>query len=211
MARHARPRRTGPVLALLAGSALFALPGAAALSSGRDADPGLGQLSGITRAASSAAQPVADVPPPRAEPQRLVIDAVGIKADVEFVGLAADGSLAPPVNVARTGWFAQSSRPGELGPSVFVGHLDSVDGPAVFARLGELKVGDVVKVEAVDGSSVSYVVSSVDRYPKESFPSEAVYGGTPEPSLRLITCGGPYQRGTGYSDNVVVTARAEGG
>jgi sortase (surface protein transpeptidase) len=120
--------------------------------------------------------------------------------------LADDGSLAPPESASRVGWFSQSSRPGELGPVVFVGHLDSLDGPAVFAHLQDLVIGDVVRVGEADGSSASYVVSAVDLYPRESFPTEAVYGATPESSLRLITCGGPFERGTGYADNVVVAA-----
>jgi hypothetical protein len=86
-----------------------------------------------------------------------------------------------------------------------------VDGPAVFARLRDLVVGDVLRVGGADGSSASYVVSAVERYPRESFPTEAVYGATPESSLRLITCGGPFERGTGYADNVVVAATPVGG
>jgi sortase (surface protein transpeptidase) len=141
----------------------------------------------------------------------LVIDAIGLDAAIEPVGLADDGSLAPPESASRVGWFSQSSRPGELGPAVFVGHLDSLDGPAVFARLRDLVVGDLVRVGRADGSSASYVVSAVDRYPRESFPTEAVYGATPESSLRLITCGGPFERGTGYAHNVVVAATPVGG
>ncbi|HEY9377515.1 MAG TPA: sortase, partial [Jiangellaceae bacterium] len=120
-----------------------------------------------------------------------------------------DGSLALPTDVARVGWYTSSRPPGDKGPAVMVGHVDSVDGPAVFARLSRIQVGDVVTVENRGGSTpVSFAVWAVTRYPKESFPTQAVYGPTPDAELRLITCGGTYDRDSGYSDNVVVLARA---
>jgi hypothetical protein len=61
-----------------------------------------------------------------------------------------------------------------IGPAVMVGHVDSLDGPAVFGRLAGLEVGEVVAVDNADGTKVSFVVSSVTRYPKDSFPSDAV-------------------------------------
>lgn len=202
------------MLALVAaGSALLALPGAVALSPPPAAGPDNPPVVGIARPSPSAVdQGVAlDTLPPQPVPGRLVIDAIGLDAVIEPVEVADDGSLATPESASRVGWFSQSSRPGELGPAVFVGHLDSVDGPAVFARLRDLVVGDVLRVGGADGSSASYVVSAVERYPRESFPTEAVYGATPESSLRLITCGGPFERGTGYADNVVVAATPVGG
>lgn len=217
MSRHARPgrsdRRSVPVLALVvAGSALFALPAAVALSPARVDQRDVVPLAGLSRpAAYTATAAVEETQPPRAVPQRVVIEALGIDAAVEHVGLTRNGALAPPSDPSRVGWYTQSSPPGELGPAVFVGHVDSREGPAIFARLGELDAGDVVTVESGDGSTISYVVSSVSRYPKESFPTETVYGGSPEPSLRLITCAGPYQRGMGYADNVVVSARTGDG
>jgi len=216
VARHARPGRqhrlSGPVLGLLASgaAALLALPAAAALSSLPAPSPGDVSLPGVARPVSvtDVSDGAEDSIPP-STPRRLVIDALGLDADVETVNLAGDGTLATPRDVLHVGWYAQSSLPGELGPAVIVGHVDSADGPAVFARLGELETGDSVTVVGADGSSISYTVSSVTRHPKESFPIEAVYGGSPEASLRLITCGGPFERGTGYTANVVVAAVAK--
>ena len=196
-----------------AGSALLALPAVVALSPPPASEPDNLPIVGSARTSRSAVDQgvIANSSPPQAVPRQLVIDAIGLDAVIEPVELADDGSLAPPESASRVGWFSQSSRPGELGPAVFVGHLDSLDGPAVFARLRDLVIGDVVRVGGADGSSASYVVSAVDRYPRESFPTEAVYGATPESSLRLITCGGPFERGTGYADNVVVAATPAGG
>ena len=146
--------------------------------------------------------------PERAAPGRIVIEAVGVSADIETLRLAADGTLALPTDTDTVGWFTGSSRPGDIGPAVMVGHVDSLDGLAVFGRLAGLNAGDLVTVDNADGTTVSFVVSSVARYPKESFPSDAVYGPTPDAELRLITCGGGYDWDTGYADNVVVLARA---
>jgi hypothetical protein len=151
---------------------------------------------------------LADTSPERVGPGRIRIEAVGVSADVETVGLAADGTLALPTDTDTVGWFAGSSRPGDIGPAVMVGHVDSLDGLAVFGRLAGLEGGDVVAVNNGDGTTVSFVVSSVTRFPKESFPSDAVYGSTPHAELRLITCGGSYDWDNGYADNVVVLARA---
>jgi sortase (surface protein transpeptidase) len=90
---------------------------------------------------------------------------------------------------------------------VLAGHVDSTDGPAVFFRLRELAPGDEVLVDRADGSTVRFEVRSVQRHPKDAFPTEQVYGPTPRAELRLITCGGEFDAGErSYRDNVVVTA-----
>ena len=54
-------------------------------------------------------------------------------------------------------------------------------------------------------------MTAVDRYPKDRFPTEQVYGSTPLPELRLITCGGVFDRDArSYRDNVVVSAVLDG-
>jgi LPXTG-site transpeptidase (sortase) family protein len=202
--------RTASSAALLVlGSVLLAVPAAGALTAEPTAAPGHQTLRGVTRpvapgpviaGVSESSAPVG--------PARLRIDTIGLTAEVETVGLAADGTLSTPTDVANVGWYSGSSRPGDRGPAVIVGHVDSVDGPAVFARLAELEVGDVVTVENGDEAALSFAVSTVTRHPKGSFPSEAVYGASPDAELRLITCGGRYDRTSGYADNVVVFARA---
>jgi hypothetical protein len=47
----------------------------------------------------------------------------------------------------------------------------------------------------------------VAAYPKDQFPTEAVYGNIDHPGLRLITCGGEFDHHAGsYVDNIVVYA-----
>ncbi|PAZ12846.1 class F sortase [Streptomyces sp. SA15] len=114
---------------------------------------------------------------------------------------------APPEGKANlVGWYAQGPSPGEEGTAVAVGHLDTDTGPAVFAGLTELKRGRQVEVRRADGRTAVYTVDAIKKYEKAHFPDREVYGPRGRPELRLITCGGTYNRRTGYSGNVVVFA-----
>jgi hypothetical protein len=193
------------------GSVLMVIPAGAALT----ADDGDRARGSATDAAASAIGDVgrpdarpAEGAPTRAEPVAVVIDAIEVSAAVAAIGLEPDGTLSPPRDPSTVGWHSGSRIPGDRGPAVMVGHVDSADGPAVFTGLDNLEVGDVIDVESGDGGIVSFAVSSVTRHPRHAFPTEAVYGPTPDSELHLITCGGSFDRETGYADNVVVTATA---
>lgn len=199
-------RTASSAVLLVLGSVLLAVPAAGALTSEPPTKSGQ-TLRGVTRPIA----PILITADASSEPAnlgRLVIDAIDVAANVETVGLTEDGTVSTPTDVANVGWYSGSRRPGDTGPAVIVGHVDSVDGPAVFARLAELEVGDIVTVENGGVTALSFAVSTVTRHPKVSFPSEAVYGASPDAELRLITCGGRYERDSGYADNVVVFARA---
>ncbi len=132
-------------------------------------------------------------------------------SSLDRLGVAVTGEIEVPADPADAGWLTASAPPGATGPAVFAGHVDSVDGPAVFARLGELAPGDEIGVGLDDGTSVTYVVTGTDSYPKTGFPTEEVYGPAPAPVLRLITCGGTFDRDVrSYEDNVVVYAALAG-
>jgi hypothetical protein len=153
--------------------------------------------------------PAATVRRPAQPPVRIEIPAIGVSAAVIRLGLNRDGSMQVPEDFALTGWFTGGPAPGETGPAVIAGHIDSRYGPAVFYRLRELRAGDRVMVARADGTTVRFAVDSVVQYPKRAFPTEAVFGPAPEPLLRLITCGGTFDHfRRSYRDNVVVTARA---
>jgi sortase (surface protein transpeptidase) len=101
--------------------------------------------------------------------------------------------------------------PGQDGPAVISGHIDSKTGPAVFYRLRDLRRGDTVRVRRADGAWLAFEVTGTARYAKASFPTAAVFGPVPGPVLRLITCTGSFDRASGhYLDNLVVTARPAG-
>ncbi len=113
----------------------------------------------------------------------------------------------PPVdNPELVGWYEAGPSPGEAGTAVVVGHLDTATGPAVFAGLGDLRPGRHVEARRADGRTAVYTVDAVRTYDKARFPSQEVYGARKRPELRLITCGGVYDRKTGYRSNVVVFA-----
>lgn len=142
-----------------------------------------------------------DVPP-----TRLRIPAIGVDAALESLHLDAAGALRAPRDFDRPGWYADGTTPGAVGPAVIAGHVDSTRGVAVFFRLHELTAGDWVEVSR-GGRWVAFRVVATSRYAKSRFPTMQVYGPTPDPQLRLITCGGVFdQSRRSYLDNVVVFA-----
>ena len=146
---------------------------------------------------------------PRVRPVSLRIPSIGVRSD-DLVDLSteADGSLEVPTDFAQPGWYSPGAAPGQLGPAVIAGHVDSKRGPAVFYRLGELRPGATIEVGREDGTTARFVVDKVERYPKAEFPTVAVYSDTTQRAeLRLITCGGAFDSTTGhYLDNVVAYA-----
>lgn len=148
---------------------------------------------------------------PVALPVAVSIPAIDVQSELITVGLNPDGTLEVPQpgpDYDKAAWYDGSPRPGEVGPAVIEGHVDSAkDGPSVFYDLGALAAGDEVEVTREDGSVVTFVVDDVRVFPKDDFPTLEVYGNTPGPELRLITCGGPFDSTAGsYVDNTVVFA-----
>ncbi|MFD4198535.1 MULTISPECIES: class F sortase [Amycolatopsis] len=146
---------------------------------------------------------------PVAAPVAVEIPAIGARSTLIPLGLNEDGTVqTPPVtSPGQAGWYSQGPAPGERGPAVILGHVDGNRQPGIFARLRELSPGDRVEVSRVDGSRAGFVVIRVERVPKAEFPTAAVYGDTAGPELRLITCGGVFDRAArSYRDNVIVYA-----
>ncbi|MDX2914160.1 class F sortase [Streptomyces griseiscabiei] len=133
---------------------------------------------------------------------------LGIEAPVTGLRLDARRRLpAPPDDKPKlVGWYTEGPAPGGPGTAVVVGHRDTRTGPAVFAALDVIKPGRVVEVLRADGRTAVYTVDAVKSYEKDRFPSKEVYGHRARPELRLITCGGTYDRRKGYASNVVVFA-----
>lgn len=156
--------------------------------------------------------PSAAIAPPAALPASVSIPAIGVQSELITLGLNPDGTLAVPQpgpDYDKAAWYNGSPRPGDAGPAVIEGHVDSAaNGPSVFYELGSLVVGDRAEVTREDGSVVAFEVYDVRVVPKDDFPTLEVYGNTEGPELRLITCGGPFDSTAGsYVDNVIVFAR----
>jgi hypothetical protein len=175
---------------------------------------GLGQLSGgisLPRLFDSPAQrPATRFPVLKpSRPVRIAIPSIEVRAPVEAVGLAADGTIAPPAldKHNEAGWYEQGPAPGQYGPAVIVGHVDTRTGPAVFKQLDRLRPGARIEVTRRDRRVAVFEVNSVERFDKSHLPAKRVYGDFSRPGLRLITCGGKWVGGRlGYADNVVVFA-----
>lgn len=147
-------------------------------------------------------------PSPGALPLALDIPSIGVDTSLVRLGLAGDGSLEVPGDFGVAGWWSGGSVPGEPGPAVIVGHLDSDRAAAVFYRLRQLRPGDSILVHRSDGGVVRFDLDEVRQFPKDKLPTAEVYGPSPEPTLRLITCGGSFDDDRrSYQDNVVAFAR----
>ncbi|WP_440101218.1 class F sortase [Streptosporangium sp. H16] len=146
----------------------------------------------------------------RSEPRRLDVPRIGVHVPLSRLGLNADGTVqVPPVDrPEQAGWYARGYMPGERGASVILGHVDGGGREGVFHELGRMRRGDTVSVTRADGSVATFVVQSVEQVPKSRFPSQRVYGPLDHAGLRLVTCGGGFDRRTGhYTANVIVYAR----
>jgi len=142
-----------------------------------------------------------------AVPVRLWIPAIAVSTPLVPLGRLPDGSLEVPKDWDTAGWYDGGPRPGQPGPAVILGHVDSKSGPAVFYQLQALRPGDIVRVGLADGRKLAFQVQRVERYPKDKFPTEAVYFPTLDRELRLITCGGTFDYAArSYRDNIVVYA-----
>lgn len=145
---------------------------------------------------------------PVALPERLSIAAVNIDTTfTEPLGLEDTGEVEVPEEYERVGWYKYGPTPGELGPAVILGHVDSHEGPAVFYRLREVTKGDAIELTRTDGSVAVFIVTGTEQVAQDSFPTESVYGDIDHAGLRLITCTGVYDRGEArYSHNFIVYA-----
>ena len=139
-----------------------------------------------------------------------MIPAIDVDASIIDLGLTPEGALETPTNFSQAGWWAGGTVADEVGPTVIVGHVDDQNGPAVFFRLQELEPGDAVIVIDDLGRNQAFTVVDKALYDKTSFPTERVYGATDAATLRLVTCGGEFDRSErSYESNWVVYAVAE--
>ena len=140
-------------------------------------------------------------------PVHVRVGAIGVDAEVVPIGLDVNRALAVPRDAQVTGWWSGGSIPGENGPTVIVGHFDSKVASGVFAKLQTLQKGARITVEDSVGSKYVYEVVEMEHLHKTAFPTEKVYGPTDGSTLRLVTCGGKFNRATGhYVDNTIAYA-----
>lgn len=202
MSRHRPTRRT--IAAVVLGAGISA--GSAGLSlllwGGGATPPATVAQLGSLPPPGAVGAPVA-----AAAPVGIDLPTIHVSSALQRLQIQADGTLQVPTDPGQAGWWSQGARPGASGPAIIVGHVDSRTGPAVFYRLADLRPGDRVLIHRADGSTVAFLVDALRRYPKNAFPTDVVYGSTPDPTLRLLTCTGTFDRSSGhYEDNLVVFA-----
>jgi LPXTG-site transpeptidase (sortase) family protein len=208
-------RRPTAAVTLAVGLAVIAA-GTAGLLLTRHSTPALRPVAAGVSALPAPTGPIVAPPQPSqpgsdASPVSLTIPVIGVKTQLISLGLTSGGGMQVPSSSQVAGWYTGSPRPGAVGSAIIVGHIDSRQGPGVFFRLPELRAGDQVYVERSDGTLVKFQVTSVETYPKDRFPTQAVYGATPDSELRLITCGGAFDAATNhYLSNIVVYATQVG-
>jgi len=155
---------------------------------------------------------VVELPKPqylsRSIPKKITIPTISVDAGMHEVGLLSNGSIETPnVLSGLVGWYEYGPTPGEIGPSVLVGHVDSYKGPSVFWNLAKLNIGDNINISREDGTVVKFSVTQIKQYPQDDFKTDEVYGDINNAGLRVITCGGTFNHLTGhYSKNTVVFA-----
>lgn len=139
-------------------------------------------------------------------PVRIKIPTLAIDASFsEPLGLTAEGEIEVPKDYVSVGYYKNGPTPGELGPAVVLGHVDSVDGPAVFFSLGQLEVGNEIMIERADGTVATFAVTEIERNEQSEFPTTKVYSNLNYAGLRLITCSGVYSHEKlRYSHNLII-------
>lgn len=147
----------------------------------------------------------------RVAPVELYIPKLNLRTGfVPPLGLESDQTVAVPDSYTDVGWYKYGATPGEIGPAVILGHVDSYEGPAVFYPLGQLKPGDEIHVKRADNTVAVFTVERLERVSQDAFPTQAVYGQIDYAGLRLVTCSGTFNRSEQkYSHNLVVFAQLD--
>ncbi|MFD9498930.1 class F sortase [Streptomyces sp. NPDC060035] len=159
--------------------------------------------------------PPAHDPLDGATPQRVEIPSIGIEAPVVGRGLDTSGAIdPPPYEMPQTvGWYDAGTEPGTEGAALLVGHVDTETKPAVFYGLSAARPGEKIRVSRSDGTVAEFTIDDVQVVTRERFDARKAYGPREDgrAELRLITCGGTYDREShAYTANVIVSAYLTG-
>lgn len=147
------------------------------------------------------------------KPRYLSIEKLNIiNARVLEIGLINDNQLDSPKNIHDVGWYRDSSLPGSNNTTyagLYDGHNFGTSQNGVFYRLGNIAIGDVIKIERGDGKTFNYTVREVETPALEEVDMKKMqkpFNPSVE-GLNIISCNGEYdkERQT-YSHRVTVRA-----
>jgi sortase (surface protein transpeptidase) len=175
-------------------------------------EPSPSESESESESAAPGPSPSSGVEPLSASPPVAVrIPRIDVNSTVHGLGLDGEGQLQVPAGdrYDEVAWYDGSPTPGEVGPAVLEGHVTGAGyAPSVFFELGSTRKGDRIEVDRADGTTATFEVTEVKSSPKEDFPRIDVYGATDGPELRVITCGGTFDKDAGrHLDNVIVFAQ----
>lgn len=142
-------------------------------------------------------------------PRVITINRIGVKARILNMGVDSTGALNAPGNVYDTGWYNQSSKPGQAGAMLIDGHVHGPTAKGAFYELKNLAVDDQIEVERGDGQKFNYrVVSSAVTLVDKTDMAKAMLPIVPgEQGLNLITCTGQFNSvNNDYPERLVIYA-----
>lgn len=195
--------------AALAAVSVLVTGGLLAACSGSPSGPGPNNGPNLSAPVVTGGPVTALAPLAASDPTQLRIDAIDATSTLVPLGLNADQTIAvPPVSQpGQASWYKFGPTPGAIGPAVILGHINGNGKQGIFAKLNQLKPGDQVKVTRTDGRTAVFTVTKLQQVPKAEFPTQAIYGDTPDSELRLISCTGTFDSAKhSYVDNIVVFA-----
>jgi hypothetical protein len=195
------------------GAALVALLLTVPLAGCGGAAPGPGEGPSLSSPTVAGAPVAATAPLPDSAPTALRIDSIDASSSLVALGLNKDRTVAvPPVSTpGQASWYKLGPSPGARGPAVILGHINGAGRQGIFARLSQVKPGDLVRVTRQDGKTAVFTVTRLRQVAKSAFPTREVYGDTADAELRLITCGGGFDAARhSYVDNIIAFATLTG-
>lgn len=141
-------------------------------------------------------------------PRKISIETIGVSGCIERVGVDQHGAVAVPTNIHAAGWYTQSVLPGEKGVSLIDGHVLGRYNDAIFAKLADVRAGNVIVIEFGDGAVKKFEVKEIDTYDLAAAQDEFLKQSPDiDTQLTLITCGGTYDsQAKTYDKRVIVRA-----
>lgn len=178
----------------------------AATTSATNAEEGTGDVPSESKPANVRAYQVA----PNL-PKYIKISRLGLFARIKSMGVNNKNELMAPSNIYDAGWFNSSAKPGDSddkGAILIDGHVHGPTYPGVFNSIKKLKPGDEIQIQRGDNQTFKYSVVRVQNYDANTLDMRLAMASVipGKPGLNLITCGGKYDRATGYNQRTLVFA-----
>ena len=145
------------------------------------------------------------------KPRYILLPTLGIgKTRIYPVGVTKQNILYTPRNINDAAWYNKSVTPGTgYGAVLINAHSGGISKDGVFANLGILKNGDIVKVERGDGKELNYRVvenqtMSLEEATTSGMKMMMQSADSSKEGLNLITCAGKWIPRLGQFDQRVM-------